>query len=58
MIKMENMANFKSLINSIKGLFRCKIGIKGKNNKIRKPRMKMIKMKKFEIPINSIRGVN
>jgi hypothetical protein len=55
---MENMANFKSLINSIKGLFRCKIGIKGKNNKICKPRIKMIKMKKFKIPINSIRGVN
>jgi len=58
MIKMEKMANFKSLINSIEGLLRGNIGIKGKNNKICKPRIKMIKMEKFEIPINSIRGVN
>jgi hypothetical protein len=55
---MEKMANFKSLINSIEGLLRGNIGIKGKNNKICKPRIKMIKMEKFEIPINSIRGVN
>jgi hypothetical protein len=44
---MEKMTNFKSLINLIEGLLRGKIGIKGKNNKISKPMIKMIKMEKF-----------
>ena len=56
-IEIEKIAKFRSLINSIEGLIKNKIGIEGEIGEICKSMTKMREIKKFRILINSISDI-